>query len=103
MGTRVLSRMSIKLPDDLKGRVSEADIMNKLVNGALNRMEYYRTRCMAMEEKYGVDFDHFQSQFTGGPEEVFDEGDDLSLWEGYFQAFQEWKSKYENLRTFLQY
>lgn len=102
MVTRVLSRVNIKLPDDLKGRVSEVDIMNKLVNGALNRMEYYRTRCMEMEEKYGVDFDHFQGQFSSGFEEDFDEGDDFSLWEGYFYAFREWKNKYENLRNFLQ-
>ncbi len=101
MDDRVLDKVKIKVPDDLAGKISEIEVMNTLLNKAMNKMEYYRIRCIEMEEKYGVDFNQFKEKFINEHEEIFADGDDLVRWQGYFHAFKEWKNTYEDLRRWM--
>lgn len=90
-----LKEFRIKLPSDIISMVNRSEILNMLMNKAINKMEYYRTRCSEMEKKYGMDFDAFQKKVNGEEKEVCSEWDDLILWEGYHYAYKEWKTKYE--------
>jgi hypothetical protein len=98
MGQVRLKEFKIKLPSDVIGMVTSAEILSMLSNKSLNKMEYFRTRCIEMEKKYGMDFDAFQKKVNSEEKEVFSEWDDLILWEGYYYGYKEWKTKYEELK-----
>jgi len=93
-----LEEFKIKLPSGVIGMVTRTEILNMLSNKAFNKMEYFRTRCIEMEKKYGMDFDAFQKKINSEEKEVFSEWDDLILWEGYHYGYKEWKTKYEELK-----
>ncbi len=92
-----LEEFKIKLPSDVIGMVTRAEILNMLSYKAINKMEYFRTRCIEMEKKYGMDFDAFQKKVNCEEKEMFSEWDDLILWEGYYYGYREWKTKHEVL------
>ena len=92
-----LKEFRIKLPGDIISMVNRAEILNMQINKAINKVEYYRTRCSEMGKKYGMDFDAFQKKINGEENEVCSEWDDLILWEGYHYAYKEWKTNYEEL------
>ena len=96
-----LEEFKIKLPSDVIGMVTRVEILNMLTNKALNKMEYFRTKCIEMEEKYGMDFNAFNDKVNNEEKEVFGEWDDLILWEGYYYGYKEWKNKYEELMRCL--
>ncbi|MCK4763496.1 MAG: hypothetical protein KAW12_14955 [Candidatus Aminicenantes bacterium] len=72
-----------------------------MLHKALNKMDYFRTRCVEMEEKYGLDFKGFKDKIINGEEDIFAEWDELALWQEFFNSFEEWKQKYEELNRFL--
>ncbi|HLP44493.1 MAG TPA: hypothetical protein VK469_01010 [Candidatus Kapabacteria bacterium] len=92
-----LKEFRIKLPSDIIGMVTKTEILSMLINKVINKIEYFRTRCVEMEKKYGMDFDAFQTKVNNEEKEVCSEWDDLILWEGYHYAYKEWESKYEEL------
>lgn len=66
---------------------------------ALNKADYYVTRCKEFEGKYGMDFTTFKKKVEESEEEVLSEWDDLLLWEGYELAYREWQDKHEELKN----
>jgi hypothetical protein len=96
-----LEEIKIKVPSDIVGMATNMEIINMLANKALNKMEYFKTKCIEMEEKYGMDFDAFNHKVNNEEKEVFSEWDDLILWEGYHYGYMEWKNKYEELKQCL--
>lgn len=101
MADSAQKKLKIKLPGDVGRRVFDSEFTNMLVYKALNKMEYFRTRCIEMEEKHGLDFHRFKERIDNGEPGKFDDWDELVLWEEYFDSFKEWKSKYEELNSFL--
>lgn len=97
MEESVFMDVNIYLPKDLDGKFSKVQIANSLINNAMSRMEFYRTRCVEMEEKYGLDF----KQFREGSLNDSHHHNDFTLWQGYSRAFEEWKNKCEALRSFI--
>ena len=97
MGQVRLEEFKIKLPSDVIGMVTRAEILSKLSSKTINKMEYFRTRCTEMGKKYGMDSDASQRKINSLEKEVFSEWDDLILWEGNYYGYEEWKSKYEEL------
>lgn len=91
--------VKVKLPGSSRG-ISDFDVTNMLIYKALNKMEYFRTRCLEMEEKHGLDFRRFKDRIDRG-EDLSEEWDELVLWEEYFNSFEEWKSKYEEINRCL--
>lgn len=103
MADNARKNLDIKFPPpmNISGRISGSEVTNLMLYKALNKMEYFRTRCVEMEEKHGFDFTRFKERIDSGEEGKFDNWDELVLWEEYFNSFKEWKSKYEELNRFL--
>jgi hypothetical protein len=101
MANSGLKSVRVKISGDLPTRVANPEVTNMLLYKTLNKMEYFRSRCVEMEEKHGLDFSRFKDRIDSGEEGKFDDWDELMLWEEYFNSFREWKSKYEELNCFL--
>lgn len=96
-----LKMSHINIPGGIPGKFVNSEVTNMLLYKALNKMEYFRTRCVEMEEKHGLDYSNFMNRIDSGEDGKFDDWDELMLWEEYFNSFKEWKSKYEELNRFL--
>lgn len=88
----------LKLPSDLIETISNKEIISLLLDKALSKAEYYQSKCKEFEEKYNMDFTSFKIKVESSEEEVFEEWDDLIVWEGYELAYKDWKRKYEELK-----
>jgi hypothetical protein len=55
-----------------------------------------------MEQKYGMGFTDFNKKVEENENEIFEEWDDLMEWEAYELAYNEWKEKYEELKSCLE-
>ncbi len=94
-----LKEITIKLPGDVIKAVSNREIISILLDKALSKAEYYRSRCKEMEEKYGMDFASFKKKVDKAKEEDFSKWDDYILWEAYTLGFKEWNKKYKELKS----
>ena len=101
MAENALKDIKIGFSNDVGGNFSDADITNILMYKALNKMEYFRIRCIEMEEKFGLNFHQFKHKIDNGEGDIFEEWDEMVLWEEYLNSFEEWKRKYEELNRFL--
>ncbi|MBI5180045.1 MAG: hypothetical protein HZA05_01420 [Nitrospirae bacterium] len=102
MQETILKEIKIKLPDDLAKTISNKEIITMLLDKALSKAEYYLSRCNEFQEKYGMDFVSFKKRAEEAKEEVFAEWDDLVMWEGYELGYNEWKKKYEELKSCIE-
>ncbi len=84
-----------------KNTVPNPVIANLLLNQTLHRMEYFRTRCLEMEEKYGSNLSGLREKIENGENEMTEGWDELVRWEDYSHSFEEWKHKYEALNNYL--
>jgi len=64
------------------------EIILFLQDKALNKTEYYHTRCLELEQKYGMSFEDFQKRVEESQHEIFEEWDDLMEWEAYITAYK---------------
>lgn len=53
---------------------------------------------LSFEKKYGVLFIKFEKNIKEAQKENFEMWDDLIVWEGFYQAHNEWKQKYTELK-----
>lgn len=102
MQETIFKEIKIKLPDDLAKTISNKEIITMLLDKALSKAEYYLSRCNEFQEKYGMDFVSFKKSAEEAKEEVFAEWDDLVMWEGYELSYNEWKKKYEELKSCIE-
>lgn len=93
-----LKNITITLPGTLVETISSREIVLLLLDKALGKREYYRTKCRTMAEKHHTNFGDYKRSVEESQEEHFTEWDDLILWEGYELAHQEWSLKFEELR-----
>jgi hypothetical protein len=99
MQNSILKELKIKLPDDIVNAVSSSEIVSMLLDKALTKVEYYKSKCKEFEGKYNMDFSSFKKKVETAGEEEFAEWDDLIIWEGYELASHEWMKKYEALKS----
>ncbi|MFH1288295.1 MAG: hypothetical protein ABII25_06325 [bacterium] len=95
----ILKEIKIKLPNNIVETISNKEIITMLMDKALSKVEYYRSKCNEFREKYGMNFNSFKKRGEEEKEEVFSAWDDLILWEGYELGSKEWKKKYEELKV----
>ncbi len=98
MQKTVFKELKIKLPSDLTESISEKEVISMIMDMAISKAEYYRSRCKEMEEKYGSDITSFKKKIEEADKEMFSEWDDLIIWEGYELGYNEWERKYEELK-----
>jgi hypothetical protein len=94
-----LTEIKLKLPQNIVDSLVKNEIISLLQDKALNKTEYYLTRCQEMEQKYGMVFSDFKNRVEKSKNEVFEEWDDLMEWEAYDIAYNEWQEKYEELKN----
>ena len=97
-----LKEIKLKLPKNIVESLAKNEIISLLLDKAFNKKEYYLTRCMEMEQKYGMGFSDFNKKVEENKKEIFEEWDDLMEWEAYDLAYNEWKEKYEELKSCLE-
>lgn len=102
MHRTVLKEIKIRLPNDVVEAISNREIVAMLMDKALGKVEYYRSKCDEFGEKYGMNFGSFKKRGEEAKEEVFGDWDDLILWEGYELGHKEWKKKYEGLKVCME-
>ena len=95
----IMSEVKIKLPSGLTDMISAEEIISLLTGKALSKSEYYLTKCLEMEQEYGMNIADFRKRVQESDQEVFSEWDDLIVWEGYQLAYEEWAEKYRNLKN----
>ena len=93
-----IESVTLKLPRSVAREIRESEILTLLLDRALSRLEYYRSRLRHFEVKYGKSLEEFRCEIESSKED-FERWDDFILWEGYQRAFEEWKQKYEELRS----
>jgi hypothetical protein len=96
------SNIKIRLPGILAKHFSSKEILALLLDKALNKSEYYLSKCKELEQKYGSDLASFRKGIEESRQESFSGWDDLLLWEGYELSYQEWKKKYEDIVSFYE-
>jgi hypothetical protein len=94
-----LKEIKLKLPQNVVESLAKNEIVSLLLDKAFNKTEYYLTLSREMQQRYGMDFNHFKKKVEENKEEVFEEWDDLMEWEAYELAYKEWKTKYEELKN----
>ena len=99
MQETILKEIMIKLPGDLADTISDKEIITLLLDKALSKAEFYHSRCNEYKEKHGMDFNVFKRKVEKSKKEIFTDWDDLMAWEGYELGYQEWKKKYEELKS----
>lgn len=89
--------LKIKVPNWVKDEWGEKELIRNLASEALTKREYFRTRMLGFEEKYGLKFPKFEKKVLSKKKENFKEWDDLIIWEGYYESYHEWERKYKEL------
>jgi hypothetical protein len=96
------SNVKIRLPGILAKHFSSREILTLLLDKAVNKSEYYSSKCKELEQKYGTDFASFKKRIEESEHESFSGWDDLLLWEGYELTYREWKKKYEDIMSCME-
>ncbi len=96
-----LESIVVKVPKTVVKDLQNKEILFFLLDKALTKLEYYHSRCKQFEKKYKKSLEEFKKEVESS-EENFEWWDDLILWEGYYEAYQEWKRKYEEIKLVLQ-
>ena len=92
--------ITVKLPRQIAQNLQPREIIFFLLDKALTKVEFYRSKCREFEYKYKKDLNTFKKEVETSVEN-FALWDDLIMWEGYMQALQEWEKKYEELKSVL--
>jgi len=90
--------MEIQVPRWVKEEKGGTDIVRSLLFEASTKMEYYRSRMLSFEKKYGMPYERFEEKIKKAKEENFEEWDNFIIWEGLHQAYCEWKERYAELK-----
>ncbi|MEW6103735.1 MAG: hypothetical protein AB1630_08005 [bacterium] len=89
--------MTIDVPKWVKETKQSMDFISQLKFEALAKMEYYQSKLIRFERKYGSKFEEFKKKIDTEEKENFEEWDDFIIWEAFYQAYQEWFKRYKEL------
>ena len=91
------NEVTIRIPPSIAADIGSNEIIKLLLDKALGKRDFYKTKIKIFEAKYGTNFATFKKK-TEKREERFQEWDDLLLWEGFLIAYREWNRKYKDLK-----
>ncbi len=89
-------KVSVSLPQRIAETTSDSEIINLLLDRAMSKAEYFRSKSCLYQSAHGVSLDEFKIRSEVSPES-FSAWDDLLVWEGYELAYREWQGRYEEL------
>ena len=91
------SEVTLKIPPSIAAEFQSNEIIELLLDKALGKRDLYESKIKMFELKYGTDFASFKKNTEKG-DEIFQEWDDLLMWEGFLLAYREWNRKYRDLK-----
>jgi len=91
------SEMTLRIPPSIAVDIGSNEIINLLLDKALGKRDFYKSKIKIFESKYGSNYASFKKKTEKEPES-FQEWDDLLLWEGFLLAYREWNRKYKDLK-----
>ena len=91
------SEITLRIPPSIAADIKNSEIVALLLDKALGKRDFYKSKIRVFESKYGTNFASFKKKSEKGVES-FKDWDDLLLWEGFLLAYDEWNRKYEDLR-----
>lgn len=81
---------------------SMAEIFESLNSQAFCKMLEYKSKMERYEKKYQMEFPEFKKQLENATAtDNFEEEDDFIFWEGYYEMYILWKSKYNALTNYV--
>lgn len=91
-----MQTIEISLPD---GAIvnAKSEIYSILIDKAISKIMYYKSKEGLFEHKYKMSIDVFK-QKVENENENFEFYDDLIIWEGYHLARIEWENRYKELK-----
>lgn len=98
MSKKTFKNVNINLPETIADSISEKDIIKILIDKALTKKEYYHSKCLFFENKYKTKFADFEQRVENSSEEKFNEWDNLIVWQGYNEAYNDWDKKLKELK-----
>jgi hypothetical protein len=96
-----MRKVTLELPSWINKEKAKEEVLKTLLEKALLKTEYYRSKINPFERKYSLGFYEFKKKVESSPSENFEEWDDLIEWEAYTKAYEEWKKKYDELSECL--
>ena len=84
------SEVTLKIPPSIAAEFRSNEIIELLLAKALGKRDLYETKIKMFELKYGTDFASFKKNTEKG-DEIFQEWDDLVMWEGFLLAYRDLK------------
>ena len=81
------SEVTLKIPPSIAAEFRSNEIIELLLDKALGKRDLYETKIKMFELKYGTDFASFKKNTEKG-DEIFQEWDDLLMWEGFLLAYR---------------
>jgi hypothetical protein len=64
-------------------------------------MQEYKTEMEPYEAKYHMPFERFEKMIEREKEENFEHWDDFIIWEGLYEGFEMWRTKYQVLKEYV--
>ena len=81
---------------------SIAEIFESLTAQAFCKMLEYKSKMERYKEKYQMEFPEFKKRLENtSATDNFEEEDDFIFWEGYYEMYILWKSKYSSLTNYV--
>ncbi|MDA3897931.1 MAG: hypothetical protein PF482_17500 [Desulfobacteraceae bacterium] len=91
------SEITLRIPPSIAVDIGSNEIIKLLLDKALGKRDFYRSKIKMFESKYGSNYVSFKKK-TEIVDESFQKWDDLLLWEGFLLAYREWNRKYKDLK-----
>ena len=95
------SEMTLRIPPSIAVDIGSNEIIKLLLDKALGKRDFYKSKIRIFELKYGSNYASFKKKTEKG-DERFQEWDDLLLWEGFLLAYREWNRKYRDLKLCME-
>jgi hypothetical protein len=91
-------KISVGLPGWISKAEAQGEVIRDLRARALLKLEFYRSKMRPFEIKHATTFPRFQKKVEKSGREDFAAWDELTEWEAYYRAYQEWKKRHAELQ-----
>ena len=88
MGKIQTNEVILRIPTSIADNIGNKEIIKLLLDKALGKKDLHKSKIKMFESKYGTNYASFKKKIEKG-DEIFQEWDDLLLWEGFLIAHRD--------------
>ena len=85
--------INIKIPVEVMKSMNKEDIYRDIIDKAITKIEFYKSKCIIFEKKYKCNLINFKNKIEKTKKEDYAKWDDLIEWEAYDQGKKEWEQQ----------